>query len=214
LQNASEAGAKKIDISVNLAEESNMLKLIFTDDGAGMPPDMLSKAWTPFSTTKGGHQGLGLPAALHVISQAQGRMDIASEENKGTQVEIWLPVAVVPDKTTVLKPGEIASVLLLDDDDEWAQNFLKVLTDAGIKVSRQGKPDKLTEVDLLFVDEYSASFSMNDVLASVKKADLADKTIVLTATLNPESVTAYLREGFRDVQPKPYSADEVAVLLK
>jgi hypothetical protein len=52
------------------------------------------------------------------------------------------------------------------------------------------------------------------VLASIKKANLADKTVVLTATLNPESVTAYLREGFRDVQPKPYLTDEVAELLK
>ena len=42
----------------------------------------------------------------------------------------------------------------------------------------------------------------------------ADKTVVLTATLNPESVTAYLREGLRDVQPKPYLTDEVAALLK
>ena len=81
LQNASEAGAKKIDISAALAEEAGMLKLTIADDGAGMSEDMLSKVWTPFFTAKGtAHQGLGLPAALHVISQAQGHMDISSEE--------------------------------------------------------------------------------------------------------------------------------------
>ncbi len=105
LQNASEAGANKIDVAAALAEEAGMLKLTIADDGAGMSDDMLSKVWTPFFTAKGGkHQGLGLPAALHVVSQAQGHMDISSEEGKGTQVEIWLPVAKVEDSAIYRKP--------------------------------------------------------------------------------------------------------------
>jgi hypothetical protein len=177
-----------------------------------MSDDMLSKVWTPFSTSKSAHQGLGLPAALHVVSQAQGHMDISSEEGKGTQVEIWLPVASVEGSPLV--PGQVANVLLLDDDDAWSQGFVKMLADAGIKIARHDKLDDLPKADLLLVDEHSASFSMDDVLASIKKVGLADKAIVLTTALNPESVTAYLREGLRDVQLKPYSVDEVAELLK
>jgi len=214
LQNASEAGAKNIAVTATLADEAGMLLLSIGDDGAGMSIEMLSKAWTPFSTTKVGHQGLGLPAALHVISQTQGRMDIASEEGQGTQVQIWLPVVLVAAASTAFTPDKVTSVLLLDDDDEWAQSFLNVLDEAGIKATRQDTLDELPEADLLFVDEHSASFSVDDVLAIVKKANLADKTVVLTAAFNPESVTHYLREGLRDVQPKPYMAEEVAALLK
>lgn len=214
LQNASEAGAKNIAVAATPAEEAGMMILSIGDDGAGMSTEMLSRAWTPFSTTKAGHQGLGLPAALHVFSQSQGRMDIVSEEGQGTQVQIWLPFVVVTAAAADFKPDKVSSVLLLDDDDEWAQSFLSVLADAGIKASRLDKADSLPTADLLFVDEHSASFSMDDVLASVKKADLADKTIVLTAALNPERVMQYLNEGLRDVQPKPYRADEVAALLK
>jgi DNA-binding NtrC family response regulator len=141
-------------------------------------------------------------------------MDVASEEGQGTQVQIWLPFVVVTAAVADFKPDKVSSVLLLDDDDEWAQSFLSVLADAGIKASRQDKVGSLPDIDLLFVDEHSASFSMEDVLASVKKANLADKTIVLTAALNPERVTQYLNEGLRDVQSKPYRADEVAALLK
>jgi hypothetical protein len=191
-----------------------MLQLIIGDDGAGMSAEMLSKAWTPFSTAKAGHQGLGLPAALHVISQSQGRMDIVSEEGQGTQVWVWLPVILVATESTTFKTDKVSSIVLLDDDDEWAQSFLTVLADAGIKASRQDNANSLPAADLLLVDEHSASFSMDDALASVKKANLADKTIVLTAALNPERVTHYLREGLKDVQPKPYVAEEVADLLK
>lgn len=215
LQNSSEAGANKIEFSAGLADESGMLKLTLSDNGVGMPADLLAKAWSPFFTAKGsGHHGLGLPAALHIISQAQGRMDIASTEGQGTQVEIWLPLARVADADTPISLGEAKSVLLLDDDDEWAQNFLKVLTDAGIVASFQTNADKLPQADLLFVDEHSASFFMDDVLVSVKKANLADRTVILTAALNPERVTRYLREGLQDVRPKPYTAEEVAALLK
>jgi len=135
-------------------------------------------------------------------------------EGKGTKFELWLPVAKVAGSTKTVTFGEIANVLLLDDDDEWAQNFLKVLADAGINASRQDKLDNLPKADLIFVDEHSASLSMDEVLATVKRAGLADKTIVVTAAFNPERVTYYLREGLRDVQPKPYTAEEMAALLK
>jgi len=214
LQNAIEASAKNIAVAATPSDEAGMMLLSIGDDGTGMSIDMLSKAWTPFSSTKPGHQGLGLPAALHVISQLQGRMDVASEEGQGTQVQIWLPFVVVTAAAADFKPDKVSSVLLLDDDDEWAQSFLTVLADAGIKTSRQDDTNSLPAADLILVDEHSASFSMDDVLASVKKANLADKTIVLTAALNPERVTQYLNEGLRDVQPKPYRADEVAALLK
>ena len=214
LQNANEAGANEIIVSASMSEEAGMLKMTIFDDGEGMSADMLSKIWTPFSTTRSGHQGLGLPAALHVISQAQGHIDISSEEGKGTHIEIWLPVAHLPEASNEIQSGKTKRVLLLDDNDEWAKNFIKTMKDLGIKVSRQNKIDKFPKADLILVDEHSASFSMEDVLASVKKADLSDKTIIVTAALIPELVTHYLSAGLRDVQPKPYSPEEVAELLK
>ncbi|MFZ5912504.1 MAG: GAF domain-containing protein [Chloroflexota bacterium] len=213
LQNAAEAGARSIHAQVGPAGERGMLHLTLVDDGAGMSADMLSKAWSPFYTTKGsGHHGLGLPAALHVISQAQGRMDITSEPGKGAQVEIWLPLAYASASPVVL-PGGALAVLLIDDNDEWAQNFTQDAKKAGAKIARQSKLDSFPSVDLLLVDEHAASFSMDDVLAAVKEAGLAGKTIVLTAALNPERVTRYLRAGLRDVRPKPYTAQEISALF-
>lgn len=213
LQNAAEAGAKSIRAQVGPAAERGMLHLSLVDDGAGMPAEMLSKAWSPFYTTKGGgHHGLGLPAALHVISQAQGRMDITSEPGKGAQVEIWLPLAYASAAPVALSGGAL-TVLLIDDNDVWAQDFVQAARKAGAKIARQSNLDSFSSVDLLLVDEYAASFSMDDVLATVKEAGLAGKTVVLTAALNPERVTRYLRAGLRDVQPKPYTAQEISALL-
>lgn len=212
LQNAMEAGAHSIRAQARLAEERDMLRLTLMDDGSGMSAEQLAKVWSPFYTTKSGHHGLGLPAALHVVSQAQGRMDISSQEGKGAQVEIYLPLAYAPAAPLAFS-GRASSVLLLDDNDEWAQAFLQEVKKAGGKIARQSSLDTFPAADLLLVDEHAASFSMDEVLAAVNEAGLAEKTVVLTAALNPEAVTRYLRAGLRDVQPKPYTPQEILALL-
>jgi len=212
LQNAVEAGAKTIRVQAELADERGMLHLVLADDGAGMSAEDLSKVWSPFYSTKSGHHGLGLPAALHVVSQAQGRMDITSREGQGTQVEIWLPLGYAPVFPLTLS-GSAPSVLLLDDNDEWAQAFVQEVKKAGGRVAHQTKLDSFPDVELLLVDEHAASFSMDDVLAAVEEAGLVGKTVVLTAAMNPERVTRYLRAGLRDVQLKPYTPQEIAALL-
>ncbi len=212
LQNAAEAGARSIRVQASPAQERGMLRLALTDDGAGMSAEQLSKVWSPFYTTKRGHHGLGLPAALHVVSQAQGRMDISSQAGQGTQVEIFLPLAFAP-ATSLAFAGNTPSVLLLDDNDEWAQVFVQEVKKAGGKIARQSRLDSFPAADLLLVDEHSASFSMEAVLNAVTRAGLANRTVALTAALNPESVTRYLRAGLRDVQPKPYTPQEILTLL-
>jgi GAF domain-containing protein/anti-sigma regulatory factor (Ser/Thr protein kinase) len=92
LQNAAEAGAKSVKVSIYPSEERGILEIDIEDDGAGMTEDVMGKAWSPFFTTRGvDHHGLGLPATMHVVSQAQGRIMLASETGKGTKVSIFMP---------------------------------------------------------------------------------------------------------------------------
>ena len=105
-------------------------------------------------------------------------------------------------------------ILLVDDDDEWAAAFAALLGGAGVKVTRQTSLKKLPAADLVLVDEYCSALSMDEALSALEKAGLTSKTVILTAALNPERVTRYLRSGVKDVQPKPYTAAEIAALLQ
>ena len=49
-------------------------------------------------------------------------------------------------------------------------------------------------------------------IASIQKAGLAAKTIVLTAALDVDRMTRLLRSGIRDVRLKPYSPAEIPSL--
>jgi two-component system, NtrC family, sensor kinase len=70
----------------------------YDDDGCGISTEILGKIYEPFFSTardKGG-TGLGLNIVYNLVTQKlQGKIEVRSEVNKGTQFELSLPLAVV-----------------------------------------------------------------------------------------------------------------------
>jgi GAF domain-containing protein/CheY-like chemotaxis protein/anti-sigma regulatory factor (Ser/Thr protein kinase) len=213
LQNAAEAGAKSVKVSVRPTEERGTLEIDIEDDGAGMSEDVMRKAWSPFFTTHGvEHHGLGLPATMHVVSQAQGHITLVSEAGKGTTVAMFMPRGHANDEA--IETGSVKNILLIDDNDDWAKLFAKLLKDTKVKLTQSTDLNKLPAADLILVDENIATLSLTDVLSALSKAGLTSKTVVLTSAINPERVTKFLRDGVKDVNLKPYSGSEISELLK
>ncbi len=212
LQNAAEAGAKSVKVRAHLTEEQGLLEVTIEDDGAGMDEETQRKAWSPFFSTRGGeHHGLGLPAAMHVISQAQGRIALVSEPGSGATVAVFLPQGHVEDATAPL--AKTPSVVLVDDDDAWAKHFATSLKNMGVKLTRIADVKKLPAADLYLVDEHCASVSADDALAALTKGKLLAQSIILTTAINPERVADFLNAGVRDVQLKPYTNEEIVSLI-
>jgi GAF domain-containing protein/anti-sigma regulatory factor (Ser/Thr protein kinase) len=213
LQNAVEAGAKSVKVSVRPTEERNMLEIDIEDDGVGMDEDVMRKAWSPFFTTRDvGHHGLGLPAAMHVVSQAQGHITLVSEAGKGTTVAMFMPRGHAND--AAIEAGSVRNILLIDDNDDWAKLFARLLKDTKVKLTQSTDLKKLPAADLILIDEHIAAIPLTDVLVALSKAGLSSKTVVLTSAINPERVTKFLRDGVKDVTLKPYSGSEISELLK
>jgi signal transduction histidine kinase len=199
LQNAVESGAKHITVKASPAEEPGLVRLSIKDDGEGLPAEALDKAWTPFYTRKPGHTGLGLPAALHVITQLQGQIHLDSLPGKGATVNILLP-AGKPAHSEVHKD---AAIVLLADESEWAKSFLAAVHSA----ARRETP---AEADLLVLDESFSRFE--ETVEALKQSGLAGKTIIVTTALDVDRMTRLLRQGFRDMKRKPYSPAEIPAL--
>ncbi len=209
-RNALEAKARNVTVIIQPAADPEFVSVEVIDNGEGMPPEILEKAWAAFISTKGaGHPGLGLPAALHVISQLQGRISVTSQPGHGTTFHILLPASND-------QPGDLSggakSVQLIDDNDPWAQCTADILAAAGKQVTRslelKGTPD------LIVVDEALESLPAADVVAMLGAAGVAAKTVVVAAALKVEPAAAYLRAGVKDVALKPYTQAELAALLR
>lgn len=81
----------------------NRIKIIFKDNGIGVPEDKLDKIFEPYYTTKVKGSGLGLMSVHRVIREHGGQIDIKSKIGKGTTVTILLPSEPIGPK--LLPPG-------------------------------------------------------------------------------------------------------------
>jgi two-component system sensor histidine kinase PilS (NtrC family) len=61
------------------------------DTGEGISPNLLSRVFDPFFSTKSSGTGMGLAVARNIIQAHGGRIAIESEVDKGTICRIWLP---------------------------------------------------------------------------------------------------------------------------
>lgn len=75
-------------------ENGNQLKVEIEDTGCGISQENMRKLFTPFFTTKGKGKGvgLGLAVAYGIIQRHWGRIEVQSEEGKGTTFTIYLKV--------------------------------------------------------------------------------------------------------------------------
>jgi PAS domain S-box-containing protein len=82
------------------AVDEGIVELMFSDDGAGMPEDVLRKVFDPFFTTKMGQggTGLGMNIVYNIVTGVLGgRITIDSAPGVGTAVRMLLP-RVAPQK--------------------------------------------------------------------------------------------------------------------
>lgn len=108
LQNSVKAGATCIstEITENLSE--NLLSIKISDNGCGIPADMLEKIRDPFTTTRTTRKvGLGIPMLEQTCVQCGGRLEIESAEGQGCTVE-----AVMRHENIDRPPlGDVASTM-------------------------------------------------------------------------------------------------------
>ncbi len=69
----------------------NLVKIVVSDTGKGIPPHLLHKIFDPFFTTKPKGIGLGLSITYQIIKKHGGTIKVESKWEKGTSFIINLP---------------------------------------------------------------------------------------------------------------------------
>jgi signal transduction histidine kinase len=90
-ENARDAGAARVVIAARMADDRAVLEV--TDDGRGIPAEVLPRIFEPrFSTTTSG-SGLGLAIAKRLVESWGGTIGVVSGTAKGTVVRVELRTA-------------------------------------------------------------------------------------------------------------------------
>jgi PAS domain S-box-containing protein len=197
--------------------------IVVSDTGSGMPPEVVTRAFEPFFSTKevGKGTGLGLPQVYGFAQQSSGSVRITSEVGHGTTFTISLPrthAQAVEAPRAGHNPGEAVRqlrVLLAEDNEQVAEVAASMLAERGhtvvsranaseaLHVLISGQPFDVVLSDLVMPGEMNGLDLARDVRSRWPSLP------VLLATGYSDQAAKAIEEGFPLIS-KPY---EPAALL-
>jgi signal transduction histidine kinase len=163
------ADARPDQIRVAGLPSRDFLAIEVSDNGVGIPPDLIGKIAEPFFTTKalGKGTGLGLSMTVGFVQQSGGRLNVSSEPGRGTTITILLPSTGKPCEASNQPAAEpdlpalsVRSVLLVDDDEMVRTVMSEQLVELGLEV--RAMPDARGALELLACPEQCIDLLLTD----------------------------------------------------
>jgi len=91
---------KVLTIQTHLNQKGRQVKIGVRDTGIGMTEEQIEQIFNPFFTTKDSDKGIGLGLSIcyRIIEAHQGKIEVKSTLNKGTEFIVRLPVYLAKGK--------------------------------------------------------------------------------------------------------------------
>lgn len=135
-------------LRITTEARDGQVRIIFQDNGPGIPAENLNKIFNPFFTTKevGKGTGLGLSLCYGIVTEHGGSITPFSKPGEGATFIVELPITreaapanvekmvTAPAQSQVAREGVGKSVLVIDDEDSILQMIQEALTVSGYKV--------------------------------------------------------------------------------
>ncbi len=207
------------------------LEVSVTDQGCGIPPEVLPKIFDPYFSTKKGGSGLGLAIAYKILKRHNGHITVSSEVGKGSVFTVYIPISEVdaaPDSRTA--PQAVAApagrVLIMDDAQVIRITLSMLLRQLGYLVDEAatgedaiGKFDQAAKAGV----KYKMVITDLTVEGGMGGKDLAREIalrdphipIILSSGYSEDMEMTHCKEyGFAAVLRKPYSTEELKEVLE
>lgn len=107
LLNAAQASGEGGCASVRVSARGKVAEVIIADDGPGMSPEVLERAFEAFYSTRPDGTGLGLSVARRIARVHGGRLTVDSAPGRGTTVRVTLPLWTGDGRSSRRPSGDI-----------------------------------------------------------------------------------------------------------
>ncbi|MCA9261891.1 MAG: response regulator, partial [Planctomycetales bacterium] len=194
--------------------------LTISDDGQGIPPEIIERVFDPFFTTKkqGQGTGLGLATSLGIVHRHGGSMTAYSEPHRGTSFTIYLPARPTnPGErlhrdATAPPSGAGQSLLVVDDELPLLDTARMVLEAAGYRVLAAHDGEEAVDlyrstphrIDAVIVDMMMPGMDGQAVIDAIRTDDEETPIIGSSGLRRPEHGEAAIR-GTQAFLAKPYT---------
>jgi CheY-like chemotaxis protein len=224
-----EIGPEYRSASGEMIPAGDYVMLTVEDTGTGMTPDVASRVFEPFYTTKGTGQGTGLGLAMvyGIVKQAGGHIWLYTEPDEGTSFKIMLPryigaEAPRPVAAPSSPVGGLHAVhaLLVEDQPNVRAAIERSLRNAGVSVTSVRDAaaaldvlSRTSGVDILITDMMMPGMSGAELATVVAASHPALPVIIMSGY--SEELTSQQRElppNSRFVE-KPVNAKRLVELI-
>lgn len=97
IKNAFEAVEDSIkpSVTVSATNSGDVTLITINDNGPGIPPDIMTNLFQPFTTSKQNGTGIGLFISRQIVRLHEGELIVRNQPGKGVQIQITLPLAAI-----------------------------------------------------------------------------------------------------------------------
>lgn len=224
-------GPGKGSVTVGLVAIDGLIRISITDDGPGIPEEVLPHIFEQFYTTKpvGQGTGLGLHICREIVQDHGGEIRVESHTRRGTTFVVEIPIVAVeePPEQQPARPAQPQSyamlrVLAVDDEPVITDLLTRILTGLGHEVDTAGdgaealRMINLSDYDAILLDVKMPGLGGPDVLRCIEglRPEITDRVLFITGDTVSPNTQAFFRSRDVDVLHKPFSLEELRKRLQ
>ncbi|WP_414572993.1 response regulator [Nostoc sp. CCY 9925] len=199
-----------------------------SDNGAGIPGEILDRIFEPFFTTKdvGQGTGLGLSTVLGIIKSHGGFINVYSEPGNGTSFKVYLPAVggmeTLMPEDSILQTGHGELILVVDDEAAIQEitksslethNYKTLIAGDGIEaIALYAK--NMDKISAVLIDIMLPSLDGLTAIRTLKKINPGVKIVVSSGLMSDQKLSAVTDTGVNIFLSKPYTVKELLLCLQ
>lgn len=227
-----EGGTLRIEVRHQPGE--GYCTIVVGDDGTGLDPLLLRKAFQPYFSTKSHGIGMGLTVALSIIESYGGHLELETEPGFGTTARFHLPVYTLhhgvgsdesANGTERIVDYREKRVLLVEDDPLVRRSMEMMIRNLGCDVVAVHSGERAITV---FQQEYEdnrrfdalvTDFAMPgrvngvQLVGRLREFDPELPAVLSSGALHRNNAIGYREAGFQFVLRKPFGDHEIKEAL-
>ncbi|KFE63996.1 ATP-binding protein [Hyalangium minutum] len=224
------ADQNEIRISTWRGEDGHV-RVSLSDTGSGMSPEVRSRLFTPFFTTKpvGVGTGLGLSVCQGIVTRLGGHIEVHSEPGRGSTFTVVLPSAPTPaaralPQVPVRAPSSShGGHVLVVDDDPFVGNSVRRLLEREYDITVTSSAREALEhlrqgvtFDLILCDLMMPEMTGMDFYAELQRQypSQAEGVLFFTGGAFTEATRDFIARQEGRVLPKPIEAHHLLEQLR
>ncbi len=206
----------------------DFLKITISDTGNGIEPEIISRIFDPYFTTKeiGRGTGMGLAVVHGIVMGHKGAITVESNIGAGTTFTIYIPASEKTESKPETSTDKLSSgkekILYVDDEQVLVEFTSEALESFGYEVTATTKPLNALEIftnapdafDVVITDLTMPEMTGEKLAEEIHKIRDDIPIILCTGYSDPISDERKLCSGISDILLKPLSLEELTTAIR